>query len=747
MSLISPQSRASKFDAVHPRADAIARVCLLRRFAAAADTSIVLICATAGYGKSTLAAQWSARCERPVAWVNLDRGDNNPIVLLTSLAHAIERLDPVDSDLFDELSARAPRVQDVVLPALVAELEHVSPVVLILDDVNELTAPQSLAALNALLEAVQAPSQAVLVTRVDPELPVVRSRAGSDILEIRSRELAFDAGETQALVESSGFGLSAGALELLHERTEGWPAGIVLALHTLDESASIVEVAKTVSGTHREMADYFAEVILRQETEERRHFLLATSVLRRMTASLCDAVLGVTNSSEILAELERSNSFVVALDDHRGWYRYHHLFAELLRSELDRTDPELVTIFLARAAEWHQRDGSDPSEAFRCAHECGDLKLAGRVALAVTDRLVQQGQIETVKRWLIDCSDEEISSDHQLAIVAGWIYLLLGDLERAYRFTAAAAEGDLDDGPSADGAASLRSSLANLRSVLAPGGVHQMLADAEFACTAEEGSPNPRWLIQGNLQIGNANLLLGQPEEAVAAVRAALMLTAGTPGVSGVMTVCLACLAFASAETGNWSEARRSAREAVAVSASEGLDHTFLGGIAFTARAMVLAHDSDFDRASAELAKARHTNRLFGATRWLNADLNLRWGDVSLVLGDRLGAQEHADVARAALHGYPDPGGLPSRLAELDRRIGSFSDLHLTPAEIRILPFLATHLSIKQIAARLHVSSATVKTHVSSVYAKLDATTRSEAVAQMQDLGVHVKAVQREADA
>ena len=475
--------RASKFDPVRLRADAVVRDRLLQRLAAAANTPIVLISASAGYGKSTLAAQWSAHCQRPVAWINIDRGDNDPVVFLNSLAHALDRIDPLDPQLLEELSGTLPRLEDVVLPAFAAELDRLAPFELILDDAYQLSQLQCLEALTSLLEEIRPPSQAVLVTQGDPELPLARHRASGRLLEIRADELALNVDETRELVAFNGKHLSAEMLELLHERTEGWPAGIALALHTLDESAPVDDIAQTLSGGHREIADYLTEVILYRETEERRRFLLATSVLTQMTPPLCDAVLGVTGSSDVLAELERSNSFVIALDDHRGWYRYHHLFAELLRTELERVDPELAVACLSRAATWYEQSG-DPGEAFRCAHECGDLKLAGRAVMASTDELLRRGRIETVKLWLLDCTDEEISSDPQLAIVAAWVHLHLGDSEGAQRFAAAAGEGDLD-AQSTDGAVSLRSSLMNLRTVLAPDGIQQMLADAEFVCAAE----------------------------------------------------------------------------------------------------------------------------------------------------------------------------------------------------------------------------------------------------------------------
>ena len=665
-----------------------------------------------------------------MAWVSLDRLDDDPITFLSSVTHAIDRLDPVAPELLDEFAARVPDVVDVVLPCLVAELERLSPLELILDDLQEITQARTLSALSFLLEVVAPGSQVVLATRTGTELWLARQRLSGNLLEIRADQLAFDVDETRALADSTGAQLSEEVLGLLCERTEGWPAGIALALHALPEPVSAEDIAQTITGEQREIADYLIEVMLDREPPERRRFLLATSVLAQMTAPLCDAILAVDNSSEVLAEMERTNSFVIALHDH-GWYRYHTLFAELLRSELDQSDPQLAAECLARAANWYELDG-DPAEAFRCAHECGDLRLAGRIALASTEELRVRGQLDTLRLWLLECTDAELASDAQLALSAAWVYMLLGQTDEAQRFARAAEEGDLDV-PAADGAASLRSSLANFSAALGSRGIHQMLADADSVRAAEREG-RTRWLFGGFVRAGIAQFLLGRPDDAIGTFREGLTLTSGHPELSHVKIVCLGYLAFACAEAGNESAARKSAQEAGGIAAEERLERSVPGGVALTARAMVLAQDGDLDRAGLQFTNARRTSHLIRGARWFNADMNIRWGNISLDLGDRPGAQEHAETARAALHGYPDPGMLPSRLAQLDERLAHPSEL--TPAEIRILPFLPTHLSVKEVAERLHVSPATVKTHVASVYAKLGATSRSDAVEKMQHLGL-----------
>ena len=717
---------------------------LLRRMAAQDDALITLISASAGYGKSTLAGQWCERAQRPFAWINLDHSDNDPVVFLSSIAHALDRLDPVAPELLSELTARKPRIFDFVLPSLTLELDRVSPVELILDDAHELTEAGSLEVLDLLLDGIRPGTHVTLVTRTALHLPLARRRVTGNLVEITADDLAFDPGEISAMAAVTGMNLSGDALRLVADRTEGWPAGIALAFQALDESATVADVARTITGDQSEIADYLAEVILDRETEERRRFLLATAVLPQMTGSQCDAVARTTNSAETLAELAAENSFVIALDDHRRWYRYHHLFAELLRSELERSDPDLVRACLSRAAVWYEQNGGNPGEAFRLARECSDFETAGRVALASVDEFARRGRLEILRLWLSDCRHEQIEADPQLALAAAWVNMLLGEPDKAQRYAAAAEVGDLDI-PSADGARSFRSALASFRTVLAAHGIQQMLADAELVCNAEREATT-RCFFRGSLAAGTARLLLGQPDKAVEVLRESLTLSRDRPGLVHLRIQCLGYLSFAAAKTGDWSAARKTAQEAAALSAQEGLDHTLPGAIALTARACVHAHDGDFDRAEAALASARRVSHLFCGSRWLQADANIRWGNISLDLGDRIAAQEHVDAARAALAGYEEPGMLAYWLEELERRLSCLADLQITPAEIRVLPFLPTHLSIREIAACLYVSPATVKTHVSSVYGKLDASTRSEAVARMQSLGLHLARLQFEDD-
>ena len=342
---------------------------------------MVLVAAPAGYGKSTLVAQWCDLDPRASGWVQLGHGDDDPVVLLARVVAALERTGPVRGDLLDELSRRPPRIDEVVLPLLAAELGERDPFVLVLDDLHLITAEQSRAILGFLVDQVRCGSQLVLVARGDPGVPLGRLRASGDLAEIGITVLALDAMETRDVAASGRLELSKDAAAALRKRTEGWAAAVALATRSLHAREDADVRAAGLSGDQQQIADYLLEEVLERQPQHLKRFLLGTSIVDRMTAPLCDAVLGIDDAAGSLEALARSNAFVVPLDDHREWYRYHHLFSDFLRAELKRRHPELLPVYLRRAAGWCESHGT-AGEAFAYAYESGDLDLAGRIALA-----------------------------------------------------------------------------------------------------------------------------------------------------------------------------------------------------------------------------------------------------------------------------------------------------------------------------------------------------------------------------
>ena len=696
-------------------------------------TRLVLVSAPAGYGKSTLVAQWSEADPRPSYWVQLGNGDNDPVVLLTRVAAALKRTNPVDDELREELSRPRPRIDEVVLPLLAGELGDRDPFVLVLDDVHVITAEKSRAMLAFLGDQVPPGSQLVLITRGNPGVPLGRLRTGGDMVEIGIEHLALDAQETRDVAASGGLELSEETAEALRERTEGWAAAVVLAALSLRGRDDAEARAASLSGDQTEIADYLLEEVLDRQPDGLKRFLLGTSVLERMSASLCDAVLGTTDAAASLEALARANAFVIAIDDHREWYRYHHLFADLLRAELRRRRPELVFVYQRRAALWCELHGA-PGEAFRYAHASGDLAQAGRIALAHREELARRGRSESVRLWLMGCSDEEIASDPELSLAAAWVFLFAGDAARAKRFIAAAERGPLDV-PSADGASSLRSSLAAVRAVLAPDGIPRMLRDGELVYASEKQA-DTRWRASGCRAIGVAYILLGRPQEAIAMLREALALSLEQSEPPHSRVVYLGYLAFAAADMGNRRDMQRRAVEATWLAAEAHLEETAGGAIAHTAGALAHQQRGDHTAAARELEDVRRLLRHLRPPTWLNADLALRCGEISLDLGDIVGALELAQTAGDVLQGYPDAGTLPARLGRLEERVRRGDDYGLTSAELRVLSFLPTHLSLQEIADRLYLARPTVKTHVAAIYVKLGVPGRSQAVEIIEQVGL-----------
>ncbi len=511
-----PPLQESALVAPRVRPGVVSRTRLAPLQAAAGRSRLVLVSAPAGYGKSTLVAEWTDSDPRPTCWMQLSHGDNDPVVLLARVAAALAHTGPVSGELLSELSRPVPNIDDVALPLLVADLSERAPFVLVLDDVDVITTEKSRAVLASLVEEVRSGSQLVLVTRGDPGVPLGRLRAGGDLVEIGTADLALDGPATRAVAASGGLELSEEEAEGLRERTEGWAAAVVLATLSLRGRDDAGAMAAGLSGDQTEIADFLVEEVLDREPDHLRSFLLGTSILERMSAPLCNAVLGTSDAAASLDALARSNAFVVALDVHREWYRYHHLFRDLLRGELGRRNPELLTEYRRRAASWCEQHGT-PGEAFLYAYESGDLAQAGQIVLEHRDEFAQRGQSETVRLWLDRCSDEEIASDPQLSIAAAWVLSYGGDAARLRRFLAAVEDGPLDVASPA-GESSLRSTLASVRTLVAPDGITQMLRDGRLVYASSEKS-GARWRPSGARAMGVAHVLLGQPHVGIRELR------------------------------------------------------------------------------------------------------------------------------------------------------------------------------------------------------------------------------------
>ena len=693
------------------------------------------VTAPAGYGKSTLLAEWALAEDRRVVWVSFDRLDDDPALLLSLLASAYARAWPADAGLIADVSGAGLSVLGRAAPRL-ASVFRASPVpfVVILDDLHELRSPACHDVLSVVISGIPRGSQLVAASRSEqPHLP--RLRASGDAMEFMAADLALDPAGAEQIFSQAHVSLNRELAVAVTERTEGWPAGLYLA--AVIANASNGEVLM-VSGDDRYVADYLYRESLARLPESVQRFLRRTAVLEQLCGPLCDAVLGESGAQEQLRGLEASSLFLIPLDRRREWYRYHALFREFLLGELGRIEPDTVMKLHLRAADWYESSGS-PAMALEHLLNTAERDRCVRLVTELILPTYQAGQMATVQRWLSALGDSAIAEYPPLAVLAGWITVLTGQTAEAQRWAAVADAASFDLVP-ADGTASFGSARAMLRALMCAAGPGQMAADASFAVAQEP--PWSPWRDTALCLSAEAHLLSGDVDQAGAlfAESSAAAAAAGNPDVIVVSESELAVLAM---DRGRWAEA--AGRVEVALSAvDEGRMQDYATCVlAFAAAARLAVHRGDMEGANRELTRAmRARPSLTFVFPFLAVRLRLQLAKVYWALADYPAAHHLLREIDDILIHRPALGALGQEVSEFRQIVtstaqgGSGGRSPLTPAELRLLPYLQTHMTIPEIAERLFVSRNTVGSQVSSIYRKLGASSRSDAVAQATAIGL-----------
>jgi LuxR family maltose regulon positive regulatory protein len=401
---------ATKLYVPLPQPRGVLRPRLTERLNEGLNRRLTLICAPAGFGKTTLLSEWLAGQPRPAAWLSLDEGDGDPTRFLAYLVAALRTVAAdVGEGVLGVLQSPQPPPIEAILTALLNEVATVpGDLVLILDDYHVIDARPIDNALAFLLDHLPPRMHLVIATREDPHLPLPRLRARGQLTELRAAELRFTPSEAaEFLNQVMSFDLSAEEITALETRTEGWIAGLQLAALSMRGREDVAGFIRAFAGDNRYIVDYLIEEVLQRQPERVRSFLLQTSILERLGGPLCDAVTGREDGGVMLEALERSNLFVVPLDDKRRWYRYHHLFADVLKARSMEEQPDLVPTLHWRASEWYEQNGL-PSDAIHHALAAGDF---GRTAalIELTARAMLLGRREqTFLGWLRALPDEEV---------------------------------------------------------------------------------------------------------------------------------------------------------------------------------------------------------------------------------------------------------------------------------------------------------------------------------------------------
>jgi len=724
------------------RRDSVSRTALVNRLRAAGAFPPVVLVAPAGYGKTTVLAQWAAKDARRFAWLSIDGRDNDPVVLLRHLAAALDLVDPIEPQVLEALSSQLPpSVFDSVVPRLTAHVASCeSPFVLVLDDVDLLESEDAVAIVAALIENLPHRSMVALAGRSQPKLPVASLRVGGPLLEIGPYELALSRREAEMLLRACGLELDEdGILELL-ERTEGWAAGIYLsALAVRDHRESLDPGAGGVhvTGDDRYLADYLEAECMSELSAELHEFLRRTSVLEKMCGPLCDAVLERHDSAVALAAIERLNLFLVPLDRHREWFRYHPLFRELLQRRLVDEEPELVRVLNARAADWVEAQG-DPESALGYAHAAGDSDGAARILSSIALKVHQSGRATTLESWLRPFDDDDQLEQYPAVAITGCrTHAVRGRPEEAERWLEAAERGAASR---RKGVASVRPWIAVMRSAMCSGGPEQMSTDAVAA--RSKLSRGATWRPSALLVEGAAAILLGNDAKADS-ILAEAALEADRLGSNETRVIALGERSVLAGARGDYREAEALALEACDLMERTELKDYSTSALALAASARAMLRHGLWEKAREQLTLAENLlPTLTYALPWLAVQVRIEVGYACVTMRDRKGAEQMLEEARAILGVKPKLGVLSAGVDALADEVSDMptnapgGNSALTAAELRLLPLLSTHLSFREIGDRLFVSRNTIKTQAISAYRKLGVSSRSEAISRASELGL-----------
>jgi len=720
---------------VHPRM--VKRRRLLDVLDREADRPLTLVKAGVGYGKTTLVRSWCIERPEPVIWLTLDAADDDPVRLWTHLAFAVHRLgDGLADRALASLRSRGAPVESAVDEVMNALLAYGGPVTIVLDDLHTVRSEASLGSIGYAIERLPDGIRVVALTRSDPPIGAGRLRARRALTEVRARDLAFTVDEASELMTREGIELSAESVEVLVRRTEGWSAGLYLAALWLRELDDPDEGVRTFGGNARDVGDYLSDEVLSALDPGVRDFLARTSVLARLTPALCDAVLGRRDSEAVLAELARSNVFLVALDPAGEWYRYHHLFAEVLQLELGRAAaPELRR----RAAAWCRAQGL-VEDAIAYAADAGDAEMVAEVLAEHHLAFIWAGRLRQLLGWIRWLPAELLSGHPVLGIAGAAAAALLGCPEVEVRQLLAVAEETRERRPELwsdylEAAAELTRA-----EVIDRGDVAGAIEHARRAVTAARAGAEV--LIVGALAtLAQGLFFAGDLEQArtialeTVESRDASRATNGYAGALGL-------LALVDAEEGRSQSAEAWGLQAIEFARETFQSDSWIVSFAHLALALVRVGQGRLDEAEREALRGEQLRRASHPTIG-HAHALLMLAQVRTARSRLARAASDLQRARQMIGEFTDPGrlatiadGVARELAAARAADGRELVEEPSPAERAVLEGLAAGLSRREIGAQLYISLNTVKSHTRELYRKLGVTSGAEAVARAGALGL-----------
>ncbi len=716
------------------RDQVVPRERLLEPLRTGSGLRLSLVACPAGYGKTTLlAAWWEAEAARkPVAWLTLDEGDNDPVVFWSYVIEAVRRACPAISLPASPQMVGAASIVHVVLPRLVNELDDLGEVALILDDFHRLSDGATRESLAWFVDHAPPTFQLVLSTRTEPDLPLAALRAHGELLELRADDLRFTSEEVDAFLNGRlALGLMPEEVDGLLQRMEGWPAGVYLTALSLRRSADRHALVNELGASSRHVIDFLVTEVLEVHDPPMQALMLRSSILGRLSGPLCDAVLEQQHTGSMLDALSYSNLFLISLDDEGGWYRFHPLFAQLLRVELERREPGTAPALHRRAYAWH-RDHGTTGEAISHAIAAGAHAEAAELIEASWVSHANSRRYDTVLTWIRRFPEEMLNGNAGLLLVKAWMLSLSAKWEEAGQVIAAAERlGEPGGGALPDGFSSAEESLTMLRACCPWGDVGAQLEHGRRA--AELEGPRSPWRPVACWAVGMGLYFRGEPGAADRwfAESAALAL-ASAQWPAGASS--LAYRSLIAGEQGRLEEQRLLAQGAAELIREHGTEKA--NGVVALALGVSLAARGRPEEARRLIECGAAFLRSRGQPTEAAMAL-LHQGSVLRALGERERSQAAITEARSIIGSCPDPGILTARLSACSpspRADTSSGGGKLTRRERRVLQLLTSDLSERDIGYELYVSHNTVHSHVRSIYRKLGVSSRAHALQRTREL-------------
>ncbi len=735
-----PPLADAKLAAPRQRRGMVPRPRLEHALEAGAESALTLVAAPAGYGKTTAVRAWAEHSGSALAWVTLDAGDNEPVRLWTYVATAVDRIrNGLGRRAINRLHASATAVEVAVDEVMNGIAAFGQPVTLVLDDLQTVLDSECLASLRYAIERLPPTARMIAITRADPALELSRLRGRGVLSELRAHELAFTRAEArELLVDRAGLELDDEQIEVLLERTEGWPAALYLAalwLRSVDDRDRAVH---EFGGGHRHVAEYLSHEVLASLDAGRRSFLLRAAVLGSFTAELCDAVLDRSDSAAALAELEESNMFVQSLE-RREWFRVHALFAEFATAHLGAVEPTVPRTIHRRAAEWLRGRGL-VVEAVQHAAAAGDLDVVAELLGEYHLAFIRNGRSGTLVRWAQAIPDELLIEHPAAAVGAATASLLVGRMTRERRRFLRLADRARAEQPERFGAYE-DCVTAMVRSAGLDDGVSGAVVEGYRAVELAQKHVDET-LVAALAALARALYFAGDLDGARGAASRAIDhpdIARRAPGVAAAHGI----LSLVAADHGRLATARDHAEAARSIVGKITSSRSWLGSAVAEALGNVLAAEGDLVGAEREFSTAE---------RFLedeiptvpHARLLVRLADIRCRRGRLDEAGDTLGRAREKLAELQDSGTVPvfaDQVAlELEKAQNNASaDVILelpSEAEVAVLRWLASDLSVREIGAQLFLSPNTVRSHVRSIYRKLHVGSREDAVARAEGIGL-----------